>query len=96
MARVTTETVEHVARLARVSLSPEELALFAPQLQEILEYAEQIQALDTAGVPPMSHAGVGASLREDSPAPGLEPAAALAAAPDAAERLFRVPRVLGG
>jgi aspartyl-tRNA(Asn)/glutamyl-tRNA(Gln) amidotransferase subunit C len=96
MAKVTIETVEHVARLARLSLTREELALFAPQLQEILAYAEMIQSLDTAGVPPMSHARALGALREDAPAPCLDHEAALAAAPDAAERLFRVPRVLGG
>jgi aspartyl-tRNA(Asn)/glutamyl-tRNA(Gln) amidotransferase subunit C len=57
--RVTVATVEHVARLARLSLTDDEKETFARQLDEILSYAESIQALDTGGVPPMSHAGSG-------------------------------------
>jgi aspartyl-tRNA(Asn)/glutamyl-tRNA(Gln) amidotransferase subunit C len=96
MARVNVETVEHVARLARLSLTNEERQTFARQLDEILSYAESIQALDTASVEPMSHALSAEMVREDTPAPGLERERILAAAPDAADHLFRVPRVLGG
>ena len=96
MARVTVETVDHVAQLARVSLTPEERETFARQLGEILAYAESIQALDTRDVEPMSHALASDVLRDDAPAPGLAREQVLAAAPDAADGLFRVPRVLGG
>ena len=96
MARVTVETVEHVARLARLSLTAEERETFARQLDQILVYAESIQALDTASVEPMSHALASDMVREDVPAPSLDRARVLEAAPDAAENLFRVPRVLGG
>ena len=96
MARVTVETVEHVARLARLSLTDEERQTFAKQLDEILSYAESIQALDTASVEPMSHALSVEMVREDAPAPGLDRERILASAPDAADNLFRVPRVLGG
>ena len=96
MARVTVETVDHVARLAHLSLTDEERTTFARQLDEILAYAESIQTLDTAAVAPMSHAVTSEMLREDVPAPGLDRDRVLEAAPDAAEHLFRVPRVLGG
>ena len=96
MARVTVETVDHVARLARLSLTAEERETFARQLDQILAYAESIQSLDTAAVPPMSHAVTSEMVREDAPAPSLDRARALEAAPDAADNLFRVPRVLGG
>jgi aspartyl-tRNA(Asn)/glutamyl-tRNA(Gln) amidotransferase subunit C len=96
MARVTVETVDHVARLARLSLTAEERETFAKQLDQILAYAESIQSLDTAAVEPMSHAVTSEMLREDVPAPSLERKRVLEAAPDAAENLFRVPRVLGG
>ena len=56
MPRVTADTVEHVARLARLSLTEEERSLFARQLEEILAWAESLQALDVAAVPPMAHA----------------------------------------
>jgi aspartyl-tRNA(Asn)/glutamyl-tRNA(Gln) amidotransferase subunit C len=96
MPRVTVETVDHVARLARLSLTDEERQLFARQLEEILAWAESLQALDTSGVPPMSHPRDASPLREDDPRGGLERETALAAAPDAGFGLFRVPRVIGG
>jgi aspartyl-tRNA(Asn)/glutamyl-tRNA(Gln) amidotransferase subunit C len=95
MPRVTEETVEHVARLARLSLSDDERRVFARQLEEILAWAESLQALDTSGVPPMSHPREAASLRDDEPRPGLDRETAFAAAPDARDGLFRVPRVMG-
>jgi len=96
MARVTVETVDHVARLAHLSLTPEERETFARQLDEVLAYAESIQALDTRDVEPMSHAVTSEVLRDDAPAHELPRERALAAAPDAADGLFRVPRVIGG
>jgi aspartyl-tRNA(Asn)/glutamyl-tRNA(Gln) amidotransferase subunit C len=95
MARVTVETVEHVAKLARLSLTDEEKETFARQLDHILTHAESIQTLDTSGVEPMSHAGTAAVLREDEPAPSLPQGLAVEPAPDAADGLFRVPRVIG-
>jgi aspartyl-tRNA(Asn)/glutamyl-tRNA(Gln) amidotransferase subunit C len=95
VARVTEEVVAHVARLARLELTDEERRLFARQLAEVLAHAESLQALDLAGVEPWSGAP-DAALREDDPRDGLPAAHALAAAPDAADRLFRVPRVLPG
>ena len=95
MAKVTVETVDHVARLAHLSLNDEERATFARQLAEILAYAESIQALDTGDVPPMSHSFVAGGFREDAPVPSLPRDRALAAAPDTLDGLFRVPRVLG-
>jgi aspartyl-tRNA(Asn)/glutamyl-tRNA(Gln) amidotransferase subunit C len=96
MAKVTIETVDHVARLAHVTLTAEERVTFARQLDDILVYAESIQSLDTAQVPAMSHAGTAEAFREDAPRESLEPGRALASAPDPADRLFRVPRILGG
>lgn len=96
MTRVTTSTVDHVARLAQLSLSEDERAGFARQLDEVLTYAEAIQAIDTEGVPPMSHAGEAAGLRPDELGPGLPRERVLAAAPDAAAGLYRVPRIIGG
>ncbi len=96
MARVTVETVDHVARLARLSLTAEERETFAHQLEQVLTYAESIQELDTAEVPPMRHALAGGGFRPDVPHESLERERVLASAPDAAEGLFRVPRVIGG
>jgi len=94
MARATLETVDHVAKLAHLSLSDEERQTFARQLDEILAYAESIQRLDTSGVEPMSHAASTGALREDAPRPSLDREGVLEAAPDPADGLFRVPRIL--
>jgi aspartyl-tRNA(Asn)/glutamyl-tRNA(Gln) amidotransferase subunit C len=94
MSGVTIETVKHIARLARLSLTEEEHALFTRQLDEILRYAESIQALELTNVEPMSHAGASSLLRTGDQGAGLTRAAALENAPDAADGLFRVPRVI--
>jgi aspartyl-tRNA(Asn)/glutamyl-tRNA(Gln) amidotransferase subunit C len=94
MAKVTVETVEHVARLAHLSLAAEEKESLARELQDILAYAETIQALDTDAVEPMSHAASAEVLREDTPCPSLDRERVLAEAPDADSGLFRVPRIL--
>jgi aspartyl-tRNA(Asn)/glutamyl-tRNA(Gln) amidotransferase subunit C len=95
MPRVTVETVDHVARLARLSLTDEEKQLFARQLEEILGWAESLQALDTSGVPPMSQPGDSSFLRADETCESLGRDGVLEGAPDAAEGFFRVPRVMG-
>lgn len=95
MARVTPETVAHVARLARLSLTEEERRLFTRQLGEVLDYAESLAALDSEAVPEAGSTAT-ESFREDRPRPGVSPESALDSAPDAADRLFRVPRVIPG
>jgi aspartyl-tRNA(Asn)/glutamyl-tRNA(Gln) amidotransferase subunit C len=95
MPRVTVEAVERVARLARLSLTEDERHQFARQLEAILVWAESLQALDTSGVAPMRHPGETPGLRDDEPREGLDRATALGAAADAADGLFRVPRVIG-
>jgi aspartyl-tRNA(Asn)/glutamyl-tRNA(Gln) amidotransferase subunit C len=94
MPRATVATVDHVARLAHLSLTEEERQLFARQLDEILGYAEQLQKLDTGDVPPLSHPSTSAALREDEVEESLPRERALEAAPDAGDGLFRVPRIL--
>jgi aspartyl-tRNA(Asn)/glutamyl-tRNA(Gln) amidotransferase subunit C len=99
MPAFTPDDVDRIAELARLALTPEERALFARQLADILAYAEQIQQVDTTGIPPMSHALANPeSLRDDQERPGLARDEALAAAPagDRDAGLFKVPRVLGG
>lgn len=93
--RLTPEEVEHVALLGRLKLTEEERARFTTQLNSILEYFEQLQQIDTAGVPPMSHAvALTNVLREDEPQPSLTPEEALQNAPDREDDFFRVPRVI--
>jgi aspartyl-tRNA(Asn)/glutamyl-tRNA(Gln) amidotransferase subunit C len=94
--RVTAETVDHVAALAQLALTAEERERFARQLEEILTYAESIQALELEGVEPMSHAFVTGVFRDDAPRPSLDRARVLDAAPESADGLLLVPRIIGG
>jgi aspartyl-tRNA(Asn)/glutamyl-tRNA(Gln) amidotransferase subunit C len=90
--------VEAVAALANLELSDSEIELFARQLGEILDYATQVQNIDTAGVPPTASVGTRHSAdRPDVVAGSLGRAEALANAPDASLQagLFKVPRVIG-
>lgn len=88
--------VAHVARLARLDLTDEELDRFTGQLAAVLEHAADVAALDTAGVPPTAHPYPLANvLRDDHPRPGLDREEVLAQAPAAEDNRFRVPRILG-
>lgn len=97
MSTLTIADVERIAALAHLELTDEEKHLFTKQLADILSYAEQLQAVDTAGVPATAHVTVFERDREDIPRPSLPVDEALANAPDGAPDagLFRVPRVIG-
>jgi aspartyl-tRNA(Asn)/glutamyl-tRNA(Gln) amidotransferase subunit C len=89
------DAVDHVARLARLDLSPDERRRIAVELTQILEHADRIQALDLDGVEPTSHAlELVNALRPDEVGPSLSPGEALAGAPLAEEGRFRVPRII--
>jgi aspartyl-tRNA(Asn)/glutamyl-tRNA(Gln) amidotransferase subunit C len=86
------EQVLHVAKLARLSFSDEEIDRLAPELSKIVEYVEQMDRLDLEGVEPTSHVvELQNVLREDVPRPSLPKERALEQAPDAADGGFRVP-----
>lgn len=96
---LTIEDVERIAALAQLELTPEEKQLFTKQLADILAYAEQVQAIDTSGVPATAHVNsTQRTERDDEPRPSFPIEEAIANAPDAAPEagLFRVPRVIGG
>jgi aspartyl-tRNA(Asn)/glutamyl-tRNA(Gln) amidotransferase subunit C len=94
--RITRADAEHVARLARLDLDAAELDEYTGQLASILEYADDIAALDTDGVPPTAHPlPLRNVLRPDEPRPCVDRDEVLAAAPDAVDGRFRVPPVLG-
>jgi aspartyl-tRNA(Asn)/glutamyl-tRNA(Gln) amidotransferase subunit C len=95
MAELTRADVEHVARLARLALSDEEIARFTEQLAVILEHAADVASLDTRGVPPTAHPlPLVNVLRPDEPRPSLARDDVLAMAPAAEDGRFRVPRIL--
>ena len=94
--RITRDDVAHVAGLARLHLSDDELDLFTGQLAAVLEHAEDVASLDTEGVPPTAHPfPLENVLRDDVIRPSLDRDEVLAAAPDAEDGRFRVPPVLG-
>jgi aspartyl-tRNA(Asn)/glutamyl-tRNA(Gln) amidotransferase subunit C len=95
-AGISREDVAHVARLARLDLTADELERFTAQLAAVLEYAGDVASLDTTGVPPTAHPlELLNVLRDDVPVPPLDRDEVLAMAPDAVDGRFRVPRILG-
>jgi len=94
--RITREDVIHVARLARLSVGDDELDLFTDQLAAVLEHAQDVASLDTAGVPATAHPlPLSNVLRADEPRPSLDRHEVLAVAPAVEDDRFRVPPVLG-
>jgi aspartyl-tRNA(Asn)/glutamyl-tRNA(Gln) amidotransferase subunit C len=86
------EQVLHVARLARLELSDDEVERMAGELSSILGHIETITSLPLDDVPPTTHVvEVESSLRPDEPRPSLPREVALGAAPDVADDGFRVP-----
>ena len=92
---ITRDEVSHVARLARLALSPAEAETLGEQLANILEYIKQLDRLDTRGVVPTSHAvEMGTPFRDDAVRPFGDKEAILANAPDRDGDFFRVPRII--
>jgi aspartyl-tRNA(Asn)/glutamyl-tRNA(Gln) amidotransferase subunit C len=92
---ITRTEVEHLARLARIAMTDDELDAMAGQLDVILESVGRVQQVAAADIPPTSHPlPLTNVLRPDEPVPGLSAEQALAAAPAAEDGRFRVPRIL--
>ncbi len=88
------DAVAHVARLARLTLSDEELERFTGQLAQVLAHAADVAALDLSEVRPTAHPlPLENVLRSDEPCPGVTRDEVLAAAPDVEDHRFRVPRI---
>jgi aspartyl-tRNA(Asn)/glutamyl-tRNA(Gln) amidotransferase subunit C len=89
---ITREEVLHVARLARLELSDEEVERFRGQLSAILDAVSKVSELDLADVPPTAHPlDVANAWAEDEPHACLPPDDAFANAPDRDDDFFRVP-----
>ena len=92
---LTREKVEHVAELAKVGLTADEIELYRKQLSAILEYAGRLQQLDTIGIAPTASVlPLHCILRVDEVKPGLSTDAVLRNAPEVEQSQFRVPPVL--
>ena len=93
---LTRDDVAHLAHLARLQLAEPELDLYRRQLDVVLHSVARVSEIATADVEPTTHAVQLVNVyRPDVVVPGLEHAAALAAAPATDEGRFRVPQILG-
>ena len=87
--------VRHVANLARLELNDDEVAVFQPQLEAIIERARSLMQLDVANIEPTAHPSpVFGRMRNDEPHESLPPAGVLQNAPDQAQSQIRVPKVV--
>ncbi len=90
------DDVLHMARLARLDLSQEEVDHYTDQLAAVLDHAADVAALDTSGVPPTAHPlPLENVLRDDVVEPSLDRDEVLAEAPAAEDGRFKVPPILG-
>ena len=93
---MTPEQVQHIARLARLRFSDEEIEGFTAQFNQIVAYVEKLDEVDTEGVEPMASVLEAVNvLRDDLAGPMLSPAEALRNAPKKTEGFFSVPKVIG-
>ena len=95
MASLEKEAVEHLARLARLKFSEEDLADIRGDLEQILGYVEELQALNTDNILPTSHGvELQGKFREDIRGEGLSRDTALEQAPESLGEGFGVPKVI--
>lgn len=88
------EQIQHIANLARLELTPEEITRYRDQLSAILDYFEQLQAIDTQAVSPTtSGVKLETALRDDRVLPSLSLNEVLGNAPDTEGDQFRVPPI---
>ncbi|MDS0138232.1 MULTISPECIES: Asp-tRNA(Asn)/Glu-tRNA(Gln) amidotransferase subunit GatC [unclassified Amycolatopsis] len=96
MPNISRDEVAHLAKLARLAVTDDEIDVFAGQLDQILDSVAKVSEVAAADVPPTSHAVPLTNVfRQDVVVPGLTQQQALAGAPAAEDGRFRVPRILG-
>ncbi len=94
---VTKKDVEYIAELARLKFNEDEFQSYTKQLNQILEYVEKLNELDTENVKPLSHPVEGSNVfREDKVKASVNRDDALKNAPDKNEEFFKVPKVISG
>jgi len=95
MMKISREEVEHVARLARLSLQPTELDALTGQMDTILGYVEKLNELETGDIVPTAHAvPMENAFREDVVRPSIGIEKALQNAPETDGSCFKVPKVI--
>lgn len=95
MSQISREQVQHVAHLARLTLTPEEEDRMTRDLNDILQFFQQLNQLDTEDVPPTSHVlELQNVMRDDEPRPSWPLEEVLKNAPEEDNGMFRVPAVI--
>ncbi len=95
MSKISTREVRHVAELARLEFSEDEIEHFTDQLNSILEYMEKLNELDTSGIEPTSHPiPLNTAWREDEARPGIGADRVTGQAPGADADFIVVPKVI--
>ena len=93
--KISMQEVEHVAKLARLELSAQEMERLVDQLSNILTYVEKLNELDTKGVEPTSHVlDIRNVMRADAASPSLSQERALSNAPEKAAGHYKVPKII--
>lgn len=93
--KITRETVEYVAHLARLDLNAGEIDAYTRQIDSILEYMDSLNALDTEGVEPTSHpVPVGCVMREDAVKDSFTGEESVSNAPARVDTFFKVPPII--
>ena len=94
MKRITSQEVKHVAKLAELGFSDDELERITPQLDKILDHIARVSGVDTEGIAPTSHVlDIKNVFREDEVEEPLSQEAALKNAPDKEDEGFKVPKI---
>ncbi|MBE0501140.1 MAG: Asp-tRNA(Asn)/Glu-tRNA(Gln) amidotransferase subunit GatC [Desulfuromonadales bacterium] len=93
--KITRHEVERVAVLARLALTDKELDAMTGQMNQLLDYVDTLNRLDTDGIVPTAHAvPVENAFRDDVVRPSIGSERALMNAPAAADNYFRVPKII--
>jgi aspartyl-tRNA(Asn)/glutamyl-tRNA(Gln) amidotransferase subunit C len=93
--KINQQDVEHVARLARLSLNPDDLKTMTGQMDAILGYVDKLNELDTTGIEPMAHAvPMSNAFREDQITEPIGVERALQNAPNRSDNYFKVPKII--
>ena len=92
---VSKKDVEHIAKLARLKFTDEEIEKLTPQMNQILGYMDKLNELDTEKIEPLSHPVENFNIfRDDKTKDSVERDSALRNAPDKDEEFFKVPKVI--
>ncbi|MCK5825946.1 MAG: Asp-tRNA(Asn)/Glu-tRNA(Gln) amidotransferase subunit GatC [Desulfuromusa sp.] len=93
--KINHQDVEHVARLARLSLEPDDLKIMTGQMDAILGYVDKLNELDTTGIEPLAHAvPMSNAFREDEITEPIGVERTLQNAPQQADNYFKVPKII--